>query len=127
MPQYLLLLYDEPAAVEQFRKLPPAEMQKAMQQYLAWSEKARQKGFYVASNKLSDGSGRVVRSNSGKPNVTDGPFSEAKEVLGGYYLIEASSYDEAVQRTLDHPHLTHGTIAVREVEVTGSRASSSAA
>lgn len=127
MPQYLLLLYDEPAGVEQFRKLPPAEMQKAMQQYLAWSDNARQKGFFVASNKLTDGSGRVVRSSSGKPNVTDGPFSEAKEILGGYYIIEAPNYNEAVQRILDHPHLAHGTIALREIEVIGSRASTSAA
>ena len=49
--------------------------------------------------------------------VTDGPYSETKEVLGGYYLIEAANYDEAVRRCKDHPHLEHGgTIEVRQIE-----------
>jgi len=117
MSQYLLLLYDEPSGVERFRKLPPDQMQKAMQQYLDWTNKSRQAGFYVASNKLTNDTGRVVRSGSGRPVVTDGPFSESKELLGGYYLIEASSYDEAFQRIQDHPHFAHGgTIAIRQVE-----------
>lgn len=47
----------------------------------------------------------------------DGPYAETKEVLGGYYLIEAPNYEEAVRRSLDHPHLSHGTIEVREIEV----------
>src|SRR4029077_16336391 len=60
--------------------------------------------------------GRVMRTEHGKTRVTDGPYSETKEVLGGYYTIEAANYDEAVQRTLDHPHLEHGgTIEVRQV------------
>jgi hypothetical protein len=117
MSQYLLLLYDDPSGVEQFRKLPPDQLQKAMQQYMDWSNKARQGGFYVASNKLSDDHGRVVRSNSGRTKVTDGPFSESKELLGGYYLIEASSYDEALRRIQDHPHFAHGgTIVIRQVD-----------
>jgi hypothetical protein len=116
MSQYLLLLYDDPAAVQQFRSLPPDQIQRAMQPYIDWGNKARQAGFLVGSNKLSDQPGRILRSQSGKPRVTDGPFSEAKELLGGYYIIEASSYDEAVKRTQDHPHLAHGTIAIRQIE-----------
>jgi hypothetical protein len=117
MSQYLLLLYDDPSAVEQFRKLPPDQIQKAVQPYIDWGNKARQAGFLLAFNKLSDGRGRVVRSRSGRPQVTDGPFSEAKELLGGYYLIEASSYDQAVQRALDHPHFAHGgTMEIRQVD-----------
>jgi len=51
---------------------------------------------------------------NGKP--TDGPYSETKEVLGGFYLIEAADYDEAVARTGDHPHLEHGgTIEIRKL------------
>jgi hypothetical protein len=57
-----------------------------------------------------------MRSQGGKTRTTDGPYSETKEVLGGFYLIEAASYDEAVQRSLDHPHLEHGgTIEVRQL------------
>lgn len=118
MSQYLLLLYDDPAAVKQWRNSSPEEIQKGIQQYVDWSNKARQAGFYVASNKLADDLGRVVNARSGQARVTDGPFSEAKELLGGYYLIEAANYDEAVKRVLDHPHLAHGgTIELRQVDV----------
>ena len=118
MSQYLLLLYDDPTAIQHWLKASPEERQKGMLQYRSWSDKARQSGFYVGSNKLTNDAGRVVRSSSGKTRVTDGPFIEAKELLGGYYLIEASSYDEAVKRALDHPHLAHGgTIEVRQIEV----------
>jgi hypothetical protein len=117
MSQYLLLLYDDPAAVKQWRKLGPEEIQKGIQQYVDWTNRARQSGFYVASNKLADDAGRVVRSHSGKHRVTDGPFAESKELLGGYYIIEASSYEQAVQRIQDHPHLAHGgTIELRQIE-----------
>jgi hypothetical protein len=47
--------------------------------------------------------------------VTDGPFSESREVLGGYYTIEADNYDAAVKLTMDHPHVEFGTVEVREV------------
>jgi hypothetical protein len=50
-------------------------------------------------------------------NVTEGPFSETTEVFGGYYTIEAASFDEAVKLATDHPHLEFGTVEVREVMV----------
>ena len=57
-----------------------------------------------------------MRGRNGRPTVTDGPYSETKEVLGGYYLIEAADYDQAVERASDHPHLEYGgTIEVRQV------------
>jgi hypothetical protein len=57
-----------------------------------------------------------MRSQDGHPRATDGPYSETKEVLGGYYTIEAASYEEAVLRANDHPHLEYGgTIEVRQV------------
>lgn len=113
MAQFLFLLYGDPT---RWQALPAAEQQAAFGKYMAWGNKARQDGFLVGSNKLLDDGGKVVRGN--KPVATDGPYSETKEVLGGYYLIEASSYEEAVRRSLDHPHLQFGgTIAVRQVEV----------
>jgi hypothetical protein len=58
-----------------------------------------------------------MRAGAGQVRVTDGPFSEAKEVLGGYFLITAASYDEAVRRAGDCPHLEYGgTIEVRQVD-----------
>ncbi len=69
----------------------------------------------VRAERLAEDVGRVMRSTGGQPRVTDGPYSETKEVLGGYYLIEAADYDEAVRRAMDHPHLDHGTIEVRKI------------
>ncbi len=107
MSQFMLLLYDNPANWE---KLSPEEMQKAIEKYMAWTKKS------VDSKRLAGDVGRVIRSQGGRPRATDGPYSETKEVLGGYYTIEATNYDEAVKRSLDHPHLEYGgTIEVRQV------------
>jgi hypothetical protein len=109
MSQYMLLLYDNPS---DWRNVSPEEMQKAVEKYEAWTKKP----FVVDSKRLGDDPGRVIRTKSGKPRATDGPYSETKEVLGGYYTIEAAGYDEAIQRSLDHPHLEYGgTIEVRQV------------
>lgn len=109
MPQYMLLLYDDPKT---WQKLGPEDMQKAVEKYFAWTKKP----FNVESKRLGADAGRVIRSQGGKSRVTDGPYSETKEVLGGFYLIEAASYDEAVERTLDHPHLEYGgTVEVRQL------------
>lgn len=109
MPQYMLLLYDNPS---NWQNLSPEEMQKAIEKYLAWTKKP----FMVDSKRLAGDPGRVIRSERGQPRATDGPYSETKEVLGGYYAIEAANYDQAVQRSLDHPHLEYGgTIEVRQV------------
>jgi hypothetical protein len=105
----MLLLYDDPS---KWMTLSPEEMQKAIEKYRAW----RSKPFNVDAKRLADDPGRVLRTQNGKPRSTDGPYSEAKEVLGGFYLIEADNYDEAVERSLDHPHLEYGgTIAVRQL------------
>jgi hypothetical protein len=109
MPQYMLLLYDDPSG---WQTLSPEEMQKALEKYMAWAKKP----FTVDSKRLAADAGRVIRSQGGKPRATDGPYSETKEILGGFYTIEASSYDEAVQRALDHPHLEYGgTVEVRQL------------
>ena len=109
MPQYMLLLYDDPSG---WQNLSPEEMQKALEKYMAWAKKP----FTVDSKRLAGDAGRVIRSQGGKPRATDGPYSETKEILGGFYTIEASSYDEAVQRALDHPHLEYGgTVEVRQL------------
>jgi hypothetical protein len=112
MPQYMLLLYEDPSG---WGEVSPEEMQKAVEKYVAWTRKP----FTVDSKRLAGDAGRVIRApGGGKPRATDGPYSETKEVLGGYYTIEAASYDEAVARCMDHPHLEYGgTIELRQVYV----------
>ena len=105
MPQFMLLLYDNPT---DWQKVSPEEMQKALEKYYAWTRKP----FVVDSKRLAGDPGKVVRGSGGAPRTTDGPYSEAKEVLGGYYTIDAADYNEAVARSHDHPHLEYGGVLV---------------
>jgi hypothetical protein len=106
----MLLLYDDPSTF--FAKLSPGEIQSAMDKYTAW----RKKPFTVDAHRLGDDPGRVIRVEDGNARAMDGPYSETKEVLGGYYTINAANYDEAVKLALTHPHVElGGTIEVRHV------------
>jgi hypothetical protein len=114
MPKFMLLLHDDPSG---FASVSPEQMQKIIEKYIAWGSKLRAAGVLHSSDKLTDEPGRVVRGKNGQIRVTDGPFSEAKEVLGGYYIITAASYDEAVEAVKDCPQLEYGgSIEIREVE-----------
>jgi hypothetical protein len=109
MPNYMLLLYDDPSGWE---RLSPEEMQKATEKFMAWGKKPSTRD----GKRLGNDAGKVMRSEGGQVRTTDGPYSETKEVLGGYYTIEAADYDEAVRLSLDHPSLEYGgTIEVRHV------------
>jgi hypothetical protein len=116
MPRYLLLLRDS----GQFpTDLSPQEMQAIIGRYMQWGNRLREKGLLKGSDKLRDGEGRIMRRQGDKMTVTDGPFADAKEVVGGFYMIEAANYDEALRHCNDHPHLDWGSIEVREVEPMG--------
>ena len=115
MPKYMLLLHDNPAS---FADVSPEQMQKVIEKYMAWGDRLRQDGQMHAGDKLTDEPGKVVRRRDGQVRVTDGPYSETKEVLGGYYIIEAASYDQAIERSRDCPHLEYGgAIEVRQVDM----------
>jgi hypothetical protein len=112
MAQFLLLLHNDPST---FRNLAAEERQAAFGKYRTWRDKGQKAGFVVGGNKLTDDSGKVLRGQ--KVAVSDGPYSETKELLGGYFLIEAANYEEAVRLARDHPHLEFGgTIEVRQIE-----------
>ena len=115
MPQYVLLLR-ESATVSP--NISPGEMEAIIKRYKAWSAGVAAKGLMRGGNKLQDGTGRSVTANAGKLSVTDGPYAESKEVVAGYFLIEAADYDDAVRLSADCPHLDFGTIEIREVEPT---------
>lgn len=113
MPKFVLLLHDtgfEPG-------LSPDQMQAIVQRYVAWRGKVAS-GRSVEGHKLSDGQGRVMRGTGSSMKITDGPYAEAREVLGGLFIIEAATYDEVLELCKDCPHLEFGTIEIREVEPT---------
>lgn len=117
MPHYLLALYDDPSA---FDPMSPEEMQRIVERYRTWSEGLAAGGHLVDGHKLEDGTGRVIRKNgSGALAVSDGPYAETKEILGGFFLIQADSYDHAARLTGDCPHLEYGTVEIRAVDPAG--------
>jgi hypothetical protein len=114
MPQYIQLLYNNSSTLS---SLSPEEMQTAVEKYMAWAQKPFTKG----GKRLTEDFGRTIRPGTGrpqadKPRTTDGPYSEAKEVLGGFFVIEADNYDHAVELSLAHPHLEYdGVVEVRHI------------
>jgi hypothetical protein len=109
----MLLLYSGP---DDFDDVSPDEMQRIIERYRAWGESLRRSGHFLASDKLKDGEGRVLRRQAGRTRVLDGPFSETKEIVGGYYSVKAADYEEAVRLCEECPHLDFGVIEVRQVD-----------
>ena len=111
--QYLLLIY---GAENHWETLTEAERQNMIQQFLAFREDLHKTGKYVGGNPLQPVStARTVRIRSGKKLVTDGPFAETKEQLGGYFLVEAKDLDEALALAARIPSVSWGSIEVRLV------------
>lgn len=113
MPNYILLLRDNP---DQFAGVSPAEMEAIIGRYVAWRESVEAKGHTISGEKLQDGTGRVLRP--GVAGAADGPYAEAKEVVGGFFMISAADYDQAVALARTCPHADFGSIEVRQVEPT---------
>jgi hypothetical protein len=117
MAKYMLLLHDDPTS---FAKMSPEQIQKVIEKYMAWGTRLKQAGLLSASHKLTEEPGKVMRGKGGSVRVTDGPYSETKEILGGYYLIEATTYEQAIDHARDCPHFEYGgTIEVRQVDDMG--------
>ncbi len=113
MAKFLVLLRD----IKERPQMSPAEMQRIVEKYKAWSVAVRGKGQLLDGNPLKP-EGKVVRKSGGKLATTDGPFTESKEVLGGYYLIEAPSYEAMLDLMRDHPHTeiwSHGSLEIRQI------------
>jgi hypothetical protein len=117
MPQYILLLHEAPS---DFSNVSAEEMQQIIGEYVAWRRKIETEGKYAGSNKLREEGGRHVSMRNGKARVVDGPYAEAKEILGGYFIVSAADYDEAIETSKGCPHLKYGGwIEVREIEPVG--------
>lgn len=113
MPKFLMLARDDRKG---WQGISAEEAQRIVQQYVDWSNRMRTSGRLAGSNKLTDGDGRVLAANGSHLEVKDGPYSETKEVVGGYWLVEAADYDEAVALAKDSPHLRFGSLEIRAVE-----------
>jgi hypothetical protein len=114
MPKFIMLLHDAGFPAD----ISPDQIQAIIQRYVAWRQKIQQNGRKVEGHKLTDGHGRVMRGAAGSTNVTDGPYAEAREVIGGLFIVDANSYEEVVELSRDCPHLDFGSIEIREVDPT---------
>ncbi len=113
--KYLLAIYDNEANRS---KRSESEMKEYMQSYFAFTESIKSSGNFVAGDGLQPTSTATsVRVRDGKTMVTDGPFAETKEQLGGYYLVEAKDLDEATAIAARIPTALSGTIEVRPIMV----------
>ena len=106
MAQYMLLLHQLPATNVQ---LPPETMTDVVRRYYEWASAMREKGKLVGGEKLAAGRVRHIRMRDGKPLSSDGPYAEAKDVVGGYFVIEAKDDAEADAIARDCPHLWNAT------------------
>jgi len=114
MKTFLLVVRDRP---EDFAGLDAEAMAAIVARYTAWAATLAEKGRLAGGQKLSDAGGRVVRGNGGRIAISDGPFAESREVIGGYFVLLAEDESEAMQLIADHPHLaTRGSLELREVD-----------
>ncbi len=102
MSQYMLLLHQVP---NYNIDLPREKMLEMTKRYMGWADMLRQKGKLAGGEKLAAGGVRHIRVKDGKPVVSDGPYVEAKDVIGGYFIIEARDAAEAEAIAQDCPHL----------------------
>ena len=111
--QYLLLVYTDPALMD---ALPAGQFDTMMKGCLEKADDLQRVGKLVSFSQLEDATtARSVRIRDGQVRVSDGPFAETKELLGGFNLIEADSFEEAVQMAAELPWAATGCIEVRPV------------
>ena len=109
--QYMLLIYNEPSSWE---TMSEGERGAIYTAYSTFTEELQASGKMVAGDALQDTSTATsVRVRDGETLTTDGPFAETKEVLGGYYLIDVDTLDEALEWAAKLPGSTYGTVEVR--------------
>jgi hypothetical protein len=111
MPQYTLLMYQPvdggPA---------PEEMADAHKRWMAFTQDLKDAGLYVANQGLSGvDAATTVRVRNGETQVTDGPFAETKEILAGFFLIDAPDLDTALEWAARIPSAEYGSVEVRPV------------
>jgi hypothetical protein len=113
--QYMLLIYGDESSWEHRSE---EERGQIFQAYGAFTQELQDSGSMVAGDALESAqTATTVRVQGDEMLTTDGPFAETKEQLGGYYLIEADSLDDAIEWAAKVPGARHGSVEVRPVMV----------
>ncbi len=116
--KYLLLIYGDEAAMESYvGNATPEQRDAQVKVWYDYGDWLTEKGWYLGGDALQPTTtATTVRAADGKPVVTDGPFAETKEQLGGYYLLEVANLDEAIEAGARCPGVTFGTIELRPLQ-----------
>jgi hypothetical protein len=110
---YLLLIYSNEA---EFMALGEAKLKNMTDEYMDFTKSIVQAGNFKAGDRLKPvATASTVRVRNGKVAITDGPFAETREQLGGYYLIDAKNLDEATAIAARIPGAKVGSIEVRPI------------
>ena len=110
MEKFMLIFHSELSKEQQ---MSPEEMQATMGKWMAWIDSLAKAGKYVSGEPLLPG-GKLIKGSA--KGVTDGPYTEGKEIVGGYFIINAADYDEAVALCEGYPDYDKGgSIQVRQV------------
>jgi hypothetical protein len=117
--QYLLMIYTNE---RELAALGEAALTEMAQEYAQFTKSIVQSGNFRAGDRLRPvATASTVRVKNGRPVITDGPFAETREQLGGYYLVEAKNLDEALALAARIPGARHGSIEVRPIWVLGEQ------
>jgi hypothetical protein len=109
--KYLLLICGEEKA---WATMPDADRQRLMAEFRQFTRDIQSSGQYVGGSQLQPSTAATsVRVRDGKRLVTDGPFAETREQLGGYYIVDVKNLDEAIGLAARIPSVRTGTIEVR--------------
>ena len=116
--KYMLLCYDDEQA---WANAGEPALKQAMGEAVGLTHELSAKGQYLLASPLeASSSAKLVQMRDGKCIVTDGPFTETREVLGGFYLIDVDHLDEAIAVAGRHPGARLGVVEIRPiVEVPG--------
>jgi hypothetical protein len=110
--QYIFLIYGD----ESEGSSSPDEMAKSMQEWGDYTQYLKDKGYHLAGEALyPTHDATTVRVRDGKTITTDGPFAETKEQLGGYYLVDCPSLDEAIEASAKMPVGPDGSVEIRPI------------
>jgi len=113
--QYLLLIY---GAENRWETYTEPEKQAIYKEYRELIQDLQKDGKFLGGHELHPISmATTIRVRGGKKSVTDGPFAETKEQLGGYFLVEAKDLDEAMAIAERIPSAATGSIEVRPVKI----------
>jgi hypothetical protein len=110
----LCLAYEEQRVLD---ALTEGEWHALREETIGYVERLRRDGQLIDTRPLQSATtASTVRVRNGRPSITDGPFAETKEQIGGYFLIEAVDYEEALRIAAEWPSARFGTIEVRPID-----------